>query len=242
MDYESILHRAITRGESLKVSEAQGYPSLQPPDERRRGFIDTMESRGHLDAEGSKLLLATLGKIDQVAQKVRRARLTDLPGEEKRQYERQEITRLVSEVEAAKSKEIEKRISALDRLQAEYQLLALREAELDYSEVDERGALSILEAAKTEGYTPATLRVLASKGPKARAAAKALQATLPPWVANSEGLRTLAEIREITALGIGNIRFQVQGANVAEVVNVGQLISGFEPSIQDLTPTGEGVA
>jgi hypothetical protein len=214
-----------------------------------------MESRGHLDPEGSKLLLDTLGKIDQVAQKVRRARLADLPGEEKRQYERQEITRLVSQVEAAKTKEIEKRIAALDSMQSEYRkrqespspadvnrrLLALREAELDYSEVDEKAAVTILEAAKDRGYDPATLRVLASKGPKARAAAKALQRTLPPWVATAEGLKTLAEIEEITSLGVGNIGFKVQGGNVREVANVGQLITGFQPSIADLAPTGEGV-
>lgn len=256
MDYESIVHRAITRPESLKLAEARGFPSLAQPDERRRGFVDHLESRGHLDPEESKLLLDALAAIDSTARRVRKVRIADLSGAEKRAFERSAVTKLVAQVEAQKTKAIEARMGVLDRLQADYQkrqeapsggdvnrrLLELREAELDHAEVTEREAVARLQAMQETGYSPAAVRVLAAKGSKARRAAAALQKALPPWAANEEGRRALAEIEHLTSLGIGNVAFKVRGAEAYELANVGELITGFAPTINDVAPSGEGVA
>jgi len=240
MHYIDLEDQAIRRMVSIQAAvEKSDYIMNGPRDSKLRGMVDFFVKKNQID---SPLLTKALSAVNVAENRVRKARLSNLSGLEKKKFEKQILSDLVKCTEAARLTEIKSAADALFKMRntevpsnATAELLKLEKLKLRHRVTDEATAMANMAGMERRGYDANELLVLSAISEKTNARAKEVKETLPPRLANDVGLKLIEKLETLLNLKPGEIAYSLRDApNVVEKIHVGDLLQDVAPTANDL--------
>ena len=241
VDLEDAIVRRAARHRSVEDGDSEYV--LTSPRTNQRDTIDGHVESGRIT--DSPELRAALSDVEAAEQKIRQAKLANLSSKDKRDFEKSLFSELIKGVETCRVKQLRQLSAAADERRKKYQvemsagnatrqLLQLEKSKLRFARTDESEAMVKLSGFEQQGYSESDLLVLGSISERTSAKAQEIRATIPEYLADSEGVKIIAELTRLVEMRPGEIMYFFKGSPVANVVHVGDLVGDTAPTIQDL--------
>jgi hypothetical protein len=251
MKFSELEDRAIRKLSDLTDRiEKQSFNVYRTQKENRQGRdkIEFFKDKGHL--EENPLLDFALSQIKRTEEKIKKAKMQGLSGEEINRLKNKALQDLIVAVEkkkkdsllAALNKTDEKRKTHEEREknasfpETNRESVRLEKLKLQHSFTPEDQALAKINKMESSGsYDPLELLVLSSKSERAFNRAAELREKIPESMADNGG-QLIGQIEKLTETKAGQIPYTVKGSNSRSSVYVADLMddSNLSPKIEDL--------
>ena len=248
MNFFNLEDRAIKRmahHECVKEGKAD-YFLPNRPSENKRTMIEQHRKAGRL--QENELLTAALGAVTAAEAKVRKVKLSGLSGSEIRNFKGTTVSAMIKQIEDRKMKRLKSLLEKVHEMCTAYERKAadrsypdalkrlgkLEEMKLTHSFTDEAKAMATMAKMERVGYDELEALVLGSKGERAHGRMLSLKESVPPYLADQNGIAIVKEIRELTELQPGELFYQLKGTDVHQRVNISDLLTDLTPTLADI--------
>ena len=231
----------------LTVQEGKAsYVLSGRPSESKRTMLEGHKRAGRLAS--NELLDAALQAIGAAESKVRKVKLSGLSGAEIRKFQSSTISVMVKSIEDRKAQQLKKSLEKVHERRRSYEekskdrsypdslkrLGRLEELKLIHTFTDEAKAMAKFAKMERVGYDELEALVLGSKGERAHGRMLSLKESVPPYLADQNGIAIVKEIRELTELQPGELFYQLKGTDVHQRVNISDLLTDLTPTLADI--------